>query len=157
MRFHYSIAAHGEHNDYIRYPSVWEHQEKVFWLLDETAPQVEVTTATTIMALNVAYIPEFVKWKVQQGFKKINSWPHGAGGINNHFAYWPPQLNVKVLPPNIKQEITDKYNNEFYPWMEDNWQLFTGVKESGIDKETFVNHPYGIKSCLLYTSDAADE
>ena len=43
-------------------------------MLDNTAPQVEVTTATTIMALNVAYIPEFVQWKVQQGFKKLNKW-----------------------------------------------------------------------------------
>ena len=98
VRFHYSIDAYGKQNDYIRYPSVWEHQEEVFWKLDATAPQVEITTATTIMALNIAYIPEFVQWKVNQGFKKISKWPLGAGGINMHFAYWPPQLNVKVLP-----------------------------------------------------------
>lgn len=145
VRFHYSIDAYGEQNDYIRYPSVWEHQERVFHLLDNTAPQVEVTTATTIMALNIAYIPEFVQWKVNQRFKKINAWPLGAGGINMHFAYWPPQLNVKVLPAHIKQQITDKYENEFYPWIEDNWQQFTGVKENNIDKETFMNNPYGIK------------
>ena len=54
VRFHYSIDAYGRQNDYIRFPSQWEHQGKVFWQLDNTAPQVEVTTATTIMALNVA-------------------------------------------------------------------------------------------------------
>jgi hypothetical protein len=113
--------------------------------LDETAPQVEVTTATTIMALNVAYIPEFVKWKVDQNFKKINKWPLGAGGINMHFAYWPPQLNLKVLPEHIKKQISDKYENEFYPWIDENWHRFTGVQELGIDKETFDNNPYGIK------------
>tara|TARA_B100001287_G_scaffold247762_1_gene226596 strand:- start:277 stop:1683 length:1407 start_codon:yes stop_codon:yes gene_type:complete len=145
VRFHYSIDAHGEHNDYIRYPTQWAHQEKVFHLLDNTAPQVEVTTATTIMALNVAYIPEFVKWKVDQNFKKINKWPLGAGGINMHFAYWPPQLNLKVLPPHIKQKVQDKYENEFYPWIDENWHRFTGVQELGIDKETFDNNPYGIK------------
>jgi MoaA/NifB/PqqE/SkfB family radical SAM enzyme len=145
VRFHYSIDAHGEHNDYIRYPSQWAHQEEVFWKLDNTAPQVEVTTATTILALNVAYIPEFVKWKVNQGFKKINKWPLGAGGINMHFAYWPPQLNVKVLPLDVKKEITEKYQNEFYPWIEDNWQNFTGVAEAGITKEQFLNADYGVK------------
>ena len=145
VRFHYSIDAYGEQNDYIRYPSTWEHQESVFHMLDNTAPQVEVTTATTIMALNVAYLPEFVKWKVEQGFKKLNKWPLGAGGINMHFAYWPPQLNVKVLPAHIKKEITDKYENEFFPWMEENWQLFTGVEEAGITKEQWLNAPYGIK------------
>lgn len=145
VRFHYSIDAYGAHNDYIRYPSQWSHQEEVFWKLDNTAPQVEVTTATTLMALNVPYIPEFVQWKVNQGFKKINKWPLGAGGINMHFAYWPPQLNVKVLPQNIKKQIAEKYENEFYPWIEDNWDKFTGVKEAGITKEQFLAADYGLK------------
>ena len=144
VRFHYSIDAHGEHNDYIRYPTNWKHQEDVFWQLDATSDNVEVTTATTIMALNVAYIPEFVKWKVEQGFRKVNKWPFGAGGINMHFAYWPPQLNLKVLPQNVKQQITDKYEQEFYPWIDENWQSFTGVKEAGIDKHTFLNASYGL-------------
>jgi hypothetical protein len=97
------------------------------------------------MALNIAYIPEFVQWKVNQGFKKINKWPLGAGGINMHFAYWPPQLNVKVLPAHVKQHITDKYTNEFYPWIEENWNKFTGVKENNISKEQFLENPYGVK------------
>ena len=77
---------------------------KAVHVLDNTGPNVEVTTATTIMALNVYYIPEFVKWKLAQNFKKINSWPLGAGGINMHFAYWPPQLNVKVLPKTLNRK-----------------------------------------------------
>ncbi len=145
VRFHYSIDAYGEQNDYIRYPSDWAHQEKVFWALDNTNDNVEVTTATTIMALNVAYLPEFLKWKVNTGFRKLNKWPLGAGGINMHFAYWPPQLNVKVLPKSTKDAIQKKYEQELYPWMEDNWDKFTGVKEAGITKEQFLTAPYGIK------------
>lgn len=145
VRFHYSIDAYGEQNDYIRYPSSWKHQEEVFWKLDQTSSNVEVTTATTVMLLNIGYIPEFVKWKVNAGFKKICPWPFGAGGINMHFAYWPPQLNVKVLPKDIKQKITDKYEQEFYPWIEENWHKFTGVAAAGIDKETFLSANYGIK------------
>lgn len=144
VRFHYSIDADGPRNDYIRYPSVWQHQEEVFRKLDSTTDNVEVTVATTVMALNIAYIPEFVKWKVSQGFKKINAWPLASGGINTHFAYWPPQLNVKSLPLDIKQQITKKYETEFYPWIEDNWELFTGVNQSGITKEEFINSAYGI-------------
>lgn len=145
VRFHYSVDALGEQNDYIRYPSKWDHQEKQMWALDATGDNVEVTTATTIMALNIGYIPDFVKWKVEQGFKKWNKWPLGAGGINMHFAYWPPQLNVKVLPQDVKQAITDKYENEFYPWLNANWDKFTGVKEAGITKEQWLNAPYGLK------------
>ena len=62
-----------------------------------------------------------------------------------HFAYWPPQLNVKVLPQHIKQKITDKYENEFYPWIDENWEKFTGVAEAGITKEEFLKAPYGLK------------
>lgn len=145
VRFHYSIDAYGEQNDYMRYPSVWKHQEDIFWKLDNTAPQVEITTATTLTALNIAYIPEFLKWKVDQQFKKINKWPLGAGGVNMHFAYWPPQLNVKVLPQSVKEQITRKYQEDLYPWMEENWQRFTGVAELGISKEQWLNAPYGIK------------
>jgi len=145
VRFHYSIDAHGIQNDYIRYPSVWEHQVKQFHLLDNTGPNVEVTTATTIMALNIYYLPEFVKWKIAQNFKKINIWPLGAGGINMHFAYWPPQLNVKVLPPEFKAEVTRKYKEEFIPWMKANWQLFTGVEQAGVDYDTWLASTYGVK------------
>ena len=69
----------------------------------------------------------------------------GAGGINMHFAYWPPQLNVKVLPSHVKQIITKKYENEFYPWIEENWNKFTGVEEEKISKEVFLNASYGIQ------------
>lgn len=144
VRFHYSIDAYGAQNDYIRYPSKWHHQEEVFWKLDQTSDNVTVTTATTCMALNIPYLPEFVKWKVAQGFKKINAWPLGAGGINMHFAYWPPQLNVKVLPRHIKEAITRKYEEEFYPWMEENWDKFTGVKAAGISKEQWLSAGYGL-------------
>ena len=149
VRFHYSLDAHGEQNNYIRYPSEWNHQVEQMWKLDQTSDKIELTSATTIMALNVAYIPEFVKWKTMEGFNKWNKWPLGAGGINLHFAYWPPQLNVKVLPKEIKKQITEKYENEFYPWIEDNWQSFTGVREAGIDKETFMSANYGIKRYII--------
>jgi MoaA/NifB/PqqE/SkfB family radical SAM enzyme len=145
VRFHYSVDALGDQNDYIRYPSKWNHQVEQMWKLDATTDNVEVTTATTIMALNIGYIPDFIKWKVEQGFKKWNKWPFGAGGINMHFAYWPPQLNVKTLPLELKKQVTDKYENEFYPWLDENWDKFTGVKEAGITKEQWMNAPYGLK------------
>ena len=62
-----------------------------------------------------------------------------------HFAYWPPQLNVKVLPKEVKEQITKKYNEELYPWMIENWQKFTGVAESSTTLDKFIDAPYGIK------------
>ena len=123
VRFHYSVDSIGEMNHYIRYPSTWERTKEVFHILDkQTGPNVEVTVACAVQALNIFYLPDFLKWKLQEGFTKINMWPFGAGGINYHFVYHPPHLNVKVLPAWFKAECRKKYE-EFYPWWEANWEL----------------------------------
>jgi len=123
VRFHYSVDSIKEMNDYIRYPSQWNRTEEVFHLLDkETSNNVEVTIACAVQALNIYYIPDFIKWKLTQNFNKINMWPFGAGGINYHFVYHPPHLNVKILPKWFKKECRRKYE-EFYPWWEENWEL----------------------------------
>ena len=140
VRFHYSIDSIKEMNDYIRYPSNWKRQEEVFHILDnETSNNVEVTVACAVQALNIYYIPDFIKWKLKQNFKKINIWPFGAGMINYHFVYWPPQLNVKVLPQWFKEQVKQKYE-EFYPWLEENWKL-----SGAPTKEEFMEADYGIK------------
>ena len=122
VRFHYSVDDIFERNEYIRYPSKWERTQEVFHILDkETSDNVEITVACAVQALNIYYIPDFIKWKLDQDFKKINMWPFGAGGINYHFVYHPPHLNVKVLPKWFKDECRRKYE-EFIPWWEANWQ-----------------------------------
>jgi hypothetical protein len=139
VRFHYSVDSIGKMNDYIRFPADWDHTVKQFHLLDNTDSKVEVTTACAVQALNIYYIPDFIKWKLEQQFKKVNKWPFGAGMINYHFVYWPPQLNVKVLPQWFKNECKRKYE-EFYPWLEKNWKL-----SGAPSKEAFMEADYGIK------------
>jgi len=134
VRFHYSIDSIGKMNDYIRYPSKWDHQVKQFHRLDNTDDNVEVTIACAMQLLNIYYFPDFIKWKMQQGFKKVNMWPLGAGGVNFHFVYHPPYLNVRVLPPWFKDKVEIKYE-EFYPWWEKNWEM--GLREQDKGKVTF--------------------
>lgn len=123
VRFHYSVDDIGARNEYVRYPSKWDRTEEVFHILDtETSDNVEITVACAVQALNIYYIPDFLKWKLTQGFRKINMWPFGAGGINYHFVYHPPHLNVKSLPNWFKDEVERKYE-EFIPWWEANWEL----------------------------------
>ena len=146
VRFHYSVDSIESMNAYIRYPSEWKRTEEVFHILDnETPNNTEITVACAVQALNIYYIPNFIKWKLTQGFKKINMWPFGAGGINYHFVYHPPHLNVKVLPKWFKEECRKKYE-EFYPWWEENYML--GVPSWHKDKVTrddFLNASYGIQ------------
>lgn len=146
VRFHYSIDSIHEMNEYIRYPSKWKRSEEVFHILDkETSDNVEVTIACAVNLLNIYYIPDFVRWKLEQNFRKINMWPFGAGGVNYHFVYWPPYLNVKSLPAWFKDECERKYE-EFIPWWEANWEK--GIPSWHKDKVTYEQWKdagYGVK------------
>lgn len=135
VRCHYSVDDIGERNEYIRYPSKWDRTEEVFHILDNDTPDnVEITVACAVQALNIYYIPDFLKWKLTQNFRKINMWPFGAGGINYHFVYHPAHLNVKSLPAWFKDEVERKYE-EFIPWWEENWRL--GVPTWHANKVTY--------------------
>jgi len=130
VRFHYSVDDVFERNEYIRYPSKWQRTAEVMRILDtQTTDNVEVTIACAVQALNIFYIPDFIKWKVEQNFKKINVWPHGGGMVSFHFVYYPAHLNVKVLPKWFKAEVRNKYE-EFIPWLEENWEKMAGGKVS---------------------------
>ena len=146
VRFHYSVDDIGVRNEYIRYPSKWKRTEEVFRILDEqTSDNVEVTIACSVQALNVYYVPDFVKWKVEQNFRKINMWPFGAGMINYHFVYHPAQLNVKVLPNWFKAEIRKKYD-DFEIWMKQNWEkCIPSWHQNSVDYDTWEHSPYGIQ------------
>lgn len=139
VRFHFSMDSIFEMNDYIRYPSDFNHLVEQMWKLDRTPDHVEITIACAVQMLNIYYIPDFIRWKLEQGFKKINVWPFGAGMINYHFVYWPAHLNVRVFPDEFKQKIKDKYES-FYPWLEENWHLTNAPS-----KEVFMDANYGVK------------
>ena len=145
VRFHYSIDSIEKMNDYIRYPSDWTRQSQVFHILDNyTSNNVEVTIACAVQALNIYYVPDLIKWKLNQGFKKINMWPFGAGGVNYHFVYHPPHLNVKVLPKWFKEECRKKYE-KFYPWWEANWEKGVPIWHKGkVDYNKWRSASYGI-------------
>ncbi len=134
VRFHFSIDSIKEMNDYIRHPSKFEHIEKQLRLLDETPDNVEVTIACAVQMLNMYYIPDFIRWKLEQNYKKINPYPLGAGLINFHFVYHPANLNVKVFPPAFKAKVRKKYE-EFFQWLKENYR----------DDQEFLDNAYGIK------------
>ena len=159
VRMHYSVDSIGEMNDYIRYPSEWDHTLKMFERLDrQTSNNVEVTIACAVNALNIYYIPDFLKWKLQEsGLHKTNMWPFGAGGINYHFVYWPPHLNVKVLPREFLDKCEAKYE-EFIEWWSDNWELGVPTWHKGkVTKEQWLDASYGIKRLRGMISFARSE
>jgi hypothetical protein len=120
-------------NKYIRWPTDWDIIMKNLRRLDETDDNIEVTIACAVQLLNIYYIPDFIKWKLSQNFKKINPWPLGAGLMNYHLVYHPAFLNIKVLPKWFKDKTAKKYK-EFYKWLKLNYR----------DDHEFLSHGWGI-------------
>jgi len=143
VRFHFSLDSFGEMNSYIRYPSDWNTIEENLWKFDNTADNIEVTLACAVSALNIYYMPDFILWKINQGFNKINMWPSGAGLVNNHLVYWPPQLNVRVFPKEFKKKIRKHYE-EMYPVIEKHWQKATGLTDE-VTYDMWRSSEYGLK------------
>lgn len=101
VKFNFSIDNLFEKNDYIRYPSKWNDVLHNLQILDNTDENVTVNIACAVQLLNVLDLVEFVEWKHQQEFKKINV-SNGAGMIGLHLVYFPSYLNVRCLPKSIK-------------------------------------------------------
>ena len=123
VRVNFSIDAYGEKNDFIRFPCKWKEIEHNLRIFDEeTTNNVVVNIACAVQAFNVMYLDELANWKLTANFKKINLEPYGAGFIGMHLVYFPSYLNVKVLPQNIKNQVSErittfiesqKHNNHF--------------------------------------------
>lgn len=155
--FHFSIDDISDRLYFIRYPSSWETVEKQIRRLDNYPyGNLSLTTAWTGTALNLYYLPEFLKWKLESDFKLLNCWPNGAGLFSCHLAYWPPQLNIKVLPQWFKKEIRNKFEEDLFPWLEFNWTKCTGVHN--VDYNEWRDSEYGIQRIegLLNFMDAED-
>jgi hypothetical protein len=147
---HFSIDAYGEQNYFIRYPAKWKRVVNQLHKMDDYPyDNLRLTTATCITALNIFYLPEFITWKLEEDWKLLNKFPAGAGMIDLHLAYWPPQLNCKVLPDWFKKETTLKYK-DFGKWLKDNWRKCNGVENLSWDE--WKTLPYGIKRLEGLTS-----
>lgn len=145
VRFHFSIDSIYNMNDYIRWPPTWDKVEFNLDILDNhTDDNIEVTIACAVQALNIYYIPDLIKWKLSQEFKKINPYPLGAGLVNFHLVYHPAFLNIKILPYWFKLKVKEKYE-EFYKWLESNYR---NDKEF-LEDEWGINRLKGLISFML--------
>ena len=87
-------------------------EKKLDWW-DATSDNVEVTIDTTASILNIMHIPDIVKWKLEKNYKKISKYPTNKGLIGIDFLHSPEFLNVTVLPKELKELATEKYNELF--------------------------------------------
>lgn len=138
VRYAFSIDATQDRNYYIRYPTDWSDTQRILKLLDESPDNIHVSIACTVQALNIKHIVDFAKWKIEQNFKKINSYTvddyqAGGGIINLHLLYLPTFMSARILPQADKDEVAKQFA-EFKQWLWDNYTQ---------DDNFWKDNPYG--------------
>lgn len=150
-----SLDAIGDRLNYIRYPTQWNEVIEVLKLLDQTTDNITVNIAFATQILNIKHVPEFIKWKINSGFKKINLAVNAAGQktsgglVSAHLVWIPTWLNLRLLPASDKQEVR-KLFNELKQWLWDNYTQ---------DEEFWITNPYGWKRWegILNWMDSEDQ
>lgn len=139
VKFAISMDASHERDEYIRFPTDFETVERTLHLLDNTPDNIQTSLATAIQIFNIKHLPDFMKWKVKSGFKKLNSGnvpggvQMGGGLVNMHLLYIPTFLSIQILPKEDKQEVEDIFIG-FKDWLWNNYRQ---------DDDFWKINPYG--------------
>lgn len=153
VKFAVSVDASFERDDYIRYPTKFAEVERTLHMLDNTPDNIHVSIATAVQIFNIKHIPDFLKWKVNSNFKKmnvglINGVTMGGGLVNAHLVHIPTFLNITILPKADKKDVRQQFA-ELKEWL---WNNYTQ------DDEFWIHNPKGWRQWegLLNHMDSAD-
>jgi len=149
-----SLDGIGDRVHYIRYPTDWSQVEENLWRLEQTSDKIQPNIAFAVQILNIKHVPEFIKWKVRSGFKKLNFDTNAAGQVAGgglvgvHLLWIPTWLSLRVLPKEDKAEVRELFA-ELQQWLWDNYTQ---------DAEFWEKNPYGWKRWegILDWMDAED-
>jgi hypothetical protein len=136
-----SLDGIGQRVEYIRYPLDFKTLEANLWKLENAPKHIETNLELAVQILNIKHIPEFIKWKVNSGFTKLNMGKNvvgqtlGGGLMNFHLLWIPTYLNLRILPKVDKEEVR-KLFEELKQWL---WINYTQ------DDEFWTVNPYGWK------------
>jgi organic radical activating enzyme len=137
----FSLDGMSGRGHYIRYPLDWATIEHNLQLLDNAPDTIQTNIAFAVQILNIKHVPDFIKWKVKNNFKKINFDKNasrqtmGGGLIGVHLLWIPTWLSLRVLPKEDKLEVR-KLFAELQQWLWDNYTQ---------DAEFWEVNPYGWK------------
>lgn len=139
VRYSCSLDGIREKGQYIRYPLDWKTIEENLWKLENTPDNIMPRIACAVQILNIKHIPDFIKWKVTSGFKKLNmektveGHTLGGGLMSVHLVWIPTWLSLRVLPKEDKKEIR-KIFSKLKDWL---WENYTQ------DDEFWKINPHG--------------
>jgi organic radical activating enzyme len=131
VRYSCSLDGIGEQGHYIRYPLDWKTVEENLWRLENTPDNIMPRIACAVQILNIKHIPDFIKWKVNSKFKKLNmektveGQTLGGGLMSVHLVWIPTWLSLRVLPKEDKLEVRRLFA-ELKEWL---WENYTQSDE----------------------------
>jgi hypothetical protein len=154
VRFSVSLDGILERGHYIRYPLDWKKLEAALWKLDNTPDNILPRIACAVQILNIKHIPDFIKWKINSKFKKLNLETAldgnvlGGGLMSVHLLWIPTWLSLRVLPKKDKEEVR-KLFADLQDWL---WNNYTQ------DADFWEKNPYGWRrwESILDWMDAED-
>ena len=153
VKFAVSVDASFERDDYIRFPTKFADVERTLHMLDNTPDNIHISMATAVQIFNIKHMPDFIKWKINSNFKKMNiglvgGVQMGGGLVNMHLVHIPTFLNITILPEQDKQEVRERFA-ELKTWL---WENYTQ------DDDFWIHNPSGWSKWegLLTHMDSAD-
>jgi organic radical activating enzyme len=150
----FSLDGTADRGHYIRYPLDWDSIVQNLHILDNAPDNIQTNIAVAVQILNIKHIPDFIKWKINSNFKKINldqnaaDQTMGGGLVSAHLVWIPTWMSLRVLPKEDKLEVRRLFG-DLQEWL---WKHYTQ------DKEFWEVNPYGWKRWegILDWMDAED-
>lgn len=139
IKYGCSLDGIGPRGHYIRYPLDWKIVEENLWKIEKAPDNITANIALAVQILNIKHVPDFIKWKVESNFKKINfdknaiGHTYGGGLMSVHLLWIPTWLSLRVLPKKDKEEVRQLFE-ELKDWL---WKNYTQ------DDEFWKINPYG--------------
>ena len=101
-----SIDGIEEKFEYLRWPGKWQEvNENIKLFTAITSPNLQISVSHTVSIFNIFYLPEFIKWCLQNKLGK----PY-LGPVAD-----PTWYSIKVLPNSVKSLIRDKLDRFILP------------------------------------------
>lgn len=110
----FSFDGMGKEFEYQRHPAKWSQMLTNLELLDDYITQYpdvfQTRDSPTINIYNVLHILDYHEWKIKNGRNKFkNLFKHHNKTLGTHGLHSPSYLSVKVLPPEAKKVVVEKY------------------------------------------------
>ena len=109
VEFFSSIDGMEEIGNYVRFPAKWNIVEENMHKIDRLGENIWLRLLYSVNALNVHHLPDFLRWVKKQNFRKQIRFETIQSFVHPGIVHWPEYLNVKVLPREYKEMVTESW------------------------------------------------